>query len=174
MSFSSWWTSCLWYSRPLHPTPSSFHLVRHFLCFTTMVQFCYQFAIFEFSALIGLSWFRHAHNEYETDTSKNIAPFYRIFYCFAWFNTVEFIRMPCPNDMRYNNVVFADQFRYQFAMFGFRSFYCYLYSFMHIKHMKQILPKSSRNSAEYHIVLHDLILLNSVVCRVKTTRCTMM
>ena len=36
---SSWSLCCLWYSRPLHPTPLSFNLVWHFLCFTTMVHF---------------------------------------------------------------------------------------------------------------------------------------
>ena len=54
--------------------------------------------------------------------------------------------------------------------------YCYGYldSFMHIMHMKHILSKSSRNSAEFPIVLHDRIPLDSVVCRVQTTRCTVM
>ena len=39
LPLSSWSTSCLWYSRPLHPNPSSFHLVWNFLCFNALVHF---------------------------------------------------------------------------------------------------------------------------------------
>ena len=49
----------------------------------------------------------------------------------------------------------------------------YLDSFMLIVHMKHLLPKSS-HSAAFPIALHDLILLSSFVCRVQTTKDTIM
>ena len=42
------------------------------------------------------------------------------FLLFAWFNTVEFNRLPCSNNMMCDDVVFADRLRYQLTMFGIR------------------------------------------------------
>ena len=39
LPLSAWSFICLWYSWAFHPTATSFHLVWHFLCFTTMVHF---------------------------------------------------------------------------------------------------------------------------------------
>ena len=44
--------------------------------------------------------------------------FCRFFYCLAWFYTVEFIRLPCPNNEMYDDAVFADRFRYQFSVWN--------------------------------------------------------
>ena len=44
--------------------------------------------------------------------------FCRLFYCFAWFDTVEFNRLPCTNDKMYNDVVFSDRLRHQLTVFG--------------------------------------------------------
>ena len=46
--------------------------------------------------------------------------FCRFFYYLAWFDTVEFNRLPYRNDKKYDDVVFADGFRYQLAMFEIR------------------------------------------------------
>ena len=35
---------------------------------------------------------------------------------FAWFDTVEFNRLPCSNNKMYDDVVFDDRFRYQLTM----------------------------------------------------------
>ena len=40
-----------------------------------------------------------------------------IFLFFAWFDTVEFNRLPCSNNMMYDDVVFDDRFRHQLSMF---------------------------------------------------------
>ena len=44
----------------------------------------------------------------------------RFFYCLPWFDIVEFNSLQCPNDKFYDDVVFADRFRYQLIMFGIR------------------------------------------------------
>ena len=41
-------------------------------------------------------------------------------YCLAWSETVEFNRLPCPNNEMYGDAVFAIRFRYQLAIFGMR------------------------------------------------------
>ena len=45
--------------------------------------------------------------------------FCRIFYCLAWFDTVECNRLPCPKSKIYDDAVFAGRFRCQLNMFGF-------------------------------------------------------
>ena len=39
------------------------------------------------------------------------------FLLFAWFDTVEFKRLPCSNTKMYDDIVFDDRFRYQLTMF---------------------------------------------------------
>ena len=39
------------------------------------------------------------------------------FLMFAWLDTVEFNRLPCPNNKMKDDMVFADRFRYQFTKF---------------------------------------------------------
>ena len=66
-------------------------------------------------------------------------------YCLALFVTVEFDRLPCPNNEMHDDAVFADRFRYQLTMFGIHVLIGYLNFFMLILHMKQIPTKSSQN-----------------------------
>ena len=40
------------------------------------------------------------------------------FLLFAWFDTLEFNRLPCSNNKIYDDAVFADRFRYHLTMFG--------------------------------------------------------
>ena len=59
------------------------------------------------------------------------------FLMIAWFDTVEFNRLPCPNNKMYDNVVFDDRFRYQLTMFEMWIYWQgYLDSFILILHMK--------------------------------------
>ena len=51
-------------------------------------RFRYQLTMFGIRLLIGLSRFLHTHIAYEIDTAKSIAAFFRIFYCFALFDTL--------------------------------------------------------------------------------------
>ena len=46
--------------------------------------------------------------------------FCRFLYCLAWFDTVEFNRLPCPRNEMYDDEVFAIRFHYQLTMFGIR------------------------------------------------------
>ena len=46
--------------------------------------------------------------------------FCRFFYCLAWSETVEFNRLPCPNNDMCGAAVFANRFRYQLPIFGMR------------------------------------------------------
>ena len=41
-----------------------------------------------------------------------------IFLYFAWIDTVEYSRLSCSNNNIYENIVFADRFRYSLTMFG--------------------------------------------------------
>ena len=51
-------------------------------------RFRYQLTMFGIRLLIGLSRFLHTYIAYEIDTAKSIAAFFRIFYCFALFDTL--------------------------------------------------------------------------------------
>ena len=42
------------------------------------------------------------------------------FLLFAWFDTLEFNRLPCSNNKIYDDANFANRFRYQLAMFEMR------------------------------------------------------
>ena len=44
--------------------------------------------------------------------------FCRLFYCLAWFDTVEFNRLPCPTNNMYDDAIFADRFRYQLPVWN--------------------------------------------------------
>ena len=52
--------------------------------------------------LIGLSRHLHAHIAY----CQNNCRFLPNFLFFAWFDTVEFYRLPCPNNKMYDDVAF--------------------------------------------------------------------
>ena len=100
--------------------------------------------------------------------------FCRFFYCLKWFDTVEFNRLPCPNNNMYDDTVFADKFRYQLTMFRNRVL-IRLSRLLH-DHIAFEIDASKLISSFFRIFyyLHDLILLNSIVCHVQRARCTMM
>ena len=78
--------------------------------------------------------------------------FCRFFNCLAGFDTVEFNINPCPNDKKYDDVVFVDRFRYQLAMFG-NGLLIGLSRFLHAHIAYEIdTAKSSQHSVEFPIV----------------------
>ena len=95
------------------------------------------------------------------------------FLLFVWLYTVEFYRLPCPNDKIYDDVVFADRFRYPLAMFG---------NWIFIG-LSRLLPahiayeiytaKIFAALCRISYCLYDFMRLNSIACRLQTTRCTM-
>ena len=96
--------------------------------------------------------------------------FCRIFYCLAWFDTIEFNRLPCPICKIYDDAVFADRFRYQLTMFGI-SVLIGLSRILHV-HIAYEINTSKITAAFFRIsyYLHDLIRLNSFICHVQTKK----
>ena len=95
------------------------------------------------------------------------------FLLFAWFDTLEFNRLPCSNSKIYDDENFADRFRYQLAMFGIRvlvwlSWLLHVY-IAYITDGAKIIAAFCRMS----YCLHDFIRLNSIVGDVHTRWCTM-
>ena len=129
-------------------------------------RFRYPFAMCGSRLLIGLSRLHHAHIAYEIDTVKMIAAFCRISYLFVWFYTVEFNRLPCPNDKMYDDAAFDVRFRYPFTMFWNRVLTA-LFRLLHA-HIAYEINTSQFIAAFCRIgnCLHDLIPLNSIACRV--------
>ena len=127
-------------------------------------RFRYPLAMLGSRLLIGLSRLHHAHNAYEIYTAKLIAAFCRISYCFVWFYTVEFNRMPCPNDKMYDDAAFDVRFRYPFTMFGNRVLTA-LFGLLHA-HIAYEINTSQFIAAFCRIdyCLHYLIPLNSIAC----------
>ena len=78
--------------------------------------------------------------------------FCRFLYYLAWFDTVEFNRLPCPKNEIYDDAVFANRFHYQLTMFGIGVLIWLSRSFMLMLHMKEILTKSPQHSSEFPIV----------------------
>ena len=95
------------------------------------------------------------------------------FLLFAWFDSIEFNRLPCSNNKIYDDADFADRFRYQLAMFGNRAL-IWLSWPLH-DHIAYITDGAKIIAAFCRIFycLHDFIWLNSIVGDVQTTRCTM-
>ena len=95
------------------------------------------------------------------------------FLLFAWFDTLEFNRLPCSNNKIYDDADFADRFRYQLAMFGIMVL-TWLSWLLHA-HIAYITDGAKIIAAFCRIsyCLHDFIRLNSIVGNVQTTRCTM-
>ena len=95
------------------------------------------------------------------------------FLLFAWFDTLEFNRLPCSNNKIYDDADFADRFRYQFAMFGIRAL-IWLSWLLHA-HIAYITDGAKIIAAFCRIsyCLHDFIRLNSIVGYVQTTGSTM-
>ena len=100
--------------------------------------------------------------------------FCRFLYCLAWYDTVEFNRLPCPNNEMYGDAVFAIRFRYQLAIFGMRVL-IWLSRLLHA-HIAYEIDTHKIIAAFFRIsyCLLDLIRLNSIVCHNQTTRHTMM
>ena len=100
--------------------------------------------------------------------------FWRFLYCLAWFDTVEFNRLPCPNNEMYGHAVFAIRFRYQLAVFGVRVL-IWLSRLLHA-HIAYEIDTNKIIAAFFRIsyCLLDLIRLNSIVCYDQTTKYTMM
>ena len=100
--------------------------------------------------------------------------FWRFLYCLAWFDTVEFNRLPCPKNEMYDDAVFANRFRYQLAIFGMRVL-IWLSRLLHA-HIAYKIDSDKIIAAFFRIsyCLLDLIRLNSIVCHDQTTRYTMM
>ena len=101
--------------------------------------------------------------------------FYRfLFYCLGWFDTVEFNRLLCPYNEMHDDAVFADRFRYQLTMFEI-SILIWLSRLLHA-HIAYDIDTSNIIAAFCRICYCSryFIRLNSIVCHVQTTRCTMM
>ena len=111
----------------------------------------------------------HIRNRY-CQNHRRILP---NFLLFIWFDTVEFNRQPRPNNKMYDDVVIIARLRYQLTMFVIRiliGFSWLLHSPIAYEiHTAKIIADFCRIS--YY--LYDFIQLNSVVCRVQTTRSTM-
>ena len=92
----------------------------------------------------------------------------QIFYWLAWFDAVEFNRLPCPNDKKYDDVVFVYRFRYQLTMFGIRVL-IWISRLLH-SHIAYNMD-TAKMIAEFCRIsycLHDSIRLNSIVWNVHT------
>ena len=100
--------------------------------------------------------------------------FSRFFYCLTLSETVEFSRLPCPNNEMYGDALFAIRFRYQLAIFGMRVL-IWLSRLLHA-HIAYERDTHKIIAALFRIsyCLLDLIRLNSIVCHDQTKRYTMM
>ena len=103
----------------------------------------------------------------------HIRQFCRCLYCLAWFDTVEFNRLPCPKNEMYDDAVFANRFQYQLTIFGIGVLIC-LSRFFHA-HIAYVIDTDKIIAAFCRIsyCLHDFIRLNSIVGYVQATRYTM-
>ena len=90
------------------------------------------------------------------------------FFLFAWFDTLEFNRLPWSNNKIYDDADFADRFRYQLAMFGIRVL-IWLSWLLHA-HIAYISDGANIIAAFCRIsyCLHDFMRLNSIVGDVQT------
>ena len=74
--------------------------------------------MFGIRVLIGQSRLIHTHIACEIDAAKNHRNNLPNFLSFAWFDTLDFNRLPCSNNKMYDDAVFADRFRYQLTLLG--------------------------------------------------------
>ena len=92
------------------------------------------------------------------------------FYCLASFDTVEFNRLPCPNNKMYDDAVFAGRFRYQLTMFGIRILIgLSRHPHGHIAYEIDVAKIIAAFCWISHC-LYDMIRLNSIDCHVQWTR----
>ena len=92
---------------------------------------------------------------------------------FAWFDTLEFNRLPCSNNKINDDADFADRFRYKLAIFGVPVL-IWLSWLLHT-HIAYSTDgaKIIASFCRISYCLHDFIRLNSIVGDVQTTRFTM-
>ena len=81
-------------------------------------RFPCQLSKFRIRILIGLSRIFHDHIAYKIDSAKNDRSILSNFLFFAWFDTLEFNRLPCSNIKMYDDAVFADRLRNRLTRFG--------------------------------------------------------
>ena len=104
---------------------------------------------------------------------QNLVSILPNFLLFAWFDTLEFNHLPYSKNKIYDDADFADQFRYQLAMFGIRVL-VWLSWPLHA-HIAYITDGAKIIAAFCRMCycLHYFIRLNSIVGDVQTTRCPM-
>ena len=104
----------------------------------------------------------------------HILQFSRFLYCLAWFDTVEFNRLPYPKNEMYDDAVFASRFHCQLTMFGI-GLLIWLSRLLQA-HIAYEIDTDKIIAAFFRISygLLYLIRLNSIVCHDQTTRYTMM
>ena len=149
----------------------SLHAIYDDLVFA--IRFRYQLTLFSIGIHIAMStlscsyciWNRYFQNH------RSIMP---NFLLFAWFDTVELNRLPCLNNKMYDDVVFADRFWYQLAIFRIRLLIG-LYR-LHHAHIAYEIDSYKIITAFCWIsyCLYDLIRLNSFAYCIQTTRCSTM
>ena len=95
------------------------------------------------------------------------------FLLVAWFDTLEFNRLPCSKNKIYDDADFADRFRYPLAMFVMRVLI--LLSWVLHAHIAYVTDCAKIIAAFSRIsyCLHDFKRMNWIVDDVQTTRCTM-
>ena len=62
----------------------------------------------------------HSYSYSVYENCQNHRSVLQNFAFLAWFDTLEFNRLPRSNNKMYDDAVFADRFGYQLAMFGIR------------------------------------------------------
>ena len=99
--------------------------------------------------------------------------FCRFFYCLTWFDTVEFKYLPDLNNEMYDDAVLLFDSAVNWLCLNSSIDRLSRLLHAHIAYeidTAKIIAAFSRIS----YCLHDLIWLNSIVCHVQITRCTMM
>ena len=117
--------------------------------------------------VVGIRWFAALL------AILHMRQFCRFLYCLAWFDTVEFNRLPCPKSEMYDDAVFAIRFRYQLTIFGNRVL-IWISRLLHVQIAYEIdTAKIITAFFQISYCLLDFIRLNSIVGDVQRTRCTM-
>ena len=83
-------------------------------------RFRYQLTMFEIPVFVWLSRLLHARICIWIRYCQNHRSIHPNFPLFAWFDRLEFNRLPCSINKMYDDAVLADRFLYQMTMFGIR------------------------------------------------------
>ena len=134
--------------------------------------FRYPLIMFMNGIWIGLSRLLHAHIAYETDTAKTIAAFCWIsYFCMIIYRWIQSTALSKRQDVR--RFSFADRFRYPLTMFGNRVLIV-LSRLLHADIAYETeTGKINAAFSRISYCFNDYIRLNSVYCRVQTTRSKM-